>query len=251
VSALRGAIRFYLRRADRIVAIGETMRRRLEEKGTPPARIRVIPNWVDTNAVSPMPKANPWAVEHGLADRFVVMHSGNVGHAQNLDALVRAGTFLRDLDDLAIVVIGSGARLHELHDLAALLEVDVRFMAYQPREVLSQSLSAADLHVVGLERGLAGYVVPSRLYGILAAGRPVIVAAEADTETAQAVTHADCGIVVPPGRPELLAAAIRRARDGEYDLAAMGARARVFVTAEADKNVALERYRRVLREVVP
>src|SRR5712691_8549197 len=250
VGALRGAIRFYLERADRVVAIGDTMRRRLEQKGARPERLNVIPNWVDTNAIVPQPRDNPWAREHELDGKFVVMHSGNMGHAQNLDALVRSATFLRDLDDLQIVLIGGGARRDELKQLARLLEVDqLRFMGYQPRVVLPLSLSAADVHVVGLAHGLSGYVVPSRLYGILAAGRPVIVAADEESETAKIVGSVDCGVVIPPGRPELLAAAIRRAYSGELDLEAMGARGREYVTTEADREIAVGRYRALLREL--
>lgn len=250
VGALRVLIRWYLKRAERVVAIGETMRRRLVEKGADPEHLTVIPNWVDTAALSPMPRDNQWARENGLAESFVVMHSGNIGHAQNLDALVRAGTFLRDLDDLSIVLIGTGARLGDVEELARVLEVDaVRFMPYQPREVLSQSLSAADVHVVGLARGLSGYVVPSRLYGILAAGRPVIVCADADSETAQVVEQVGCGIVIEPGRPELLADAIRRAHGGGYDLDRMGALGREYVVVSADRRVATERYAEILREL--
>jgi glycosyltransferase involved in cell wall biosynthesis len=178
------------------------------------------------------------------------MHSGNIGHAQNLDALVRAATFVRDIDRLRIVLIGGGARRDELKSLARLLEVDqVRFMGYQPREALPFSLSSADMHVVGLARGLSGYVVPSRLYGILSVARPVIVAADRDSETARIIEDVGCGIVVPPGRPELLARVIRRAHDGELDLDEMGRRGREFVTAEADRRVAVARYRALLHEV--
>jgi len=247
---LRGLVSLYLRRADRIVAIGDTMRRRLEEKGARPDRLRVIPNWVDTSRLVPLEKANDWARHIGLDKKFVVMHSGNIGHAQDLDSLVRAATFLRDLDDLSILIIGTGARHAELVALAELLEVDqVTFLYYQSRGVLPQSLSAADVHVVGLAPGLAGYVVPSRLYGILAVARPVIVAAEAESETAQVVARIGCGIVVPPGRPELLARAIRDARDGKYDLAEMGRRGREWVEREADSSVAVGRYRDLLSEL--
>jgi glycosyltransferase involved in cell wall biosynthesis len=252
VGVLRSLIGFYLRRADRVIAIGDAMKRRLEEKGTPSERIRVIPNWVDTEAIRPAPKDNDWSREQGFGTSFVVMHSGNVGHAQNLDALVRATTFLRDLDDLVVAVIGGGARLNELVDLAELTEADaVRFFGYQPRETLSLSLSSADVHVVGLARGLSGYVVPSRLYGILAAGRPVIVAADAESETARVVEREGCGLVVPPGRPELLAEAIRAAYDGALDLEEMGRRGREYVVREADRTVAFERYRKVLLELAP
>src|SRR5438093_3524768 len=160
MSLLRVLVRIYLRRADRLVAIGETMRKRLEEKGAPPDRVRVIPNWVDTKRLAPLERDNDWARGMGFTDKFVVMHSGNVGHAQDLDSLVRAATFLRDLDDLVIAIIGTGARHSELLGLAELLEVDrVRFLYYQSRQGLPQSLSRPDVHVVGLAPGLAGYVV--------------------------------------------------------------------------------------------
>src|SRR6266498_2009849 len=179
MGVLRALVSVYLRRADRIVAIGETMRQRLEAKGARPERVHVIPNWVDTKRLAPLGKNTHWAREWGFDERFVVMHSGNVGHAQDLDSLVRAATFLRDLDDLVITIIGTGARHAELVALAERLEVEqVNFFYYQNRAVLPESLSAADVHVVGLAHGLAGYVVPSRLYGILAVGRPVIAAAD-------------------------------------------------------------------------
>ena len=117
---------------------------------------------------------------------------------------------------------------------------------WQPYELRSLSLSTADVHVVGLARGLAGYVVPSRLYGVLAAGRPVIAAAEAESETAQLVAEVGCGVVVPPGDPFALARAIRAAHDGEFDLEEMGRRARAFAEAEADRAIAIGRYEAVL-----
>ncbi len=250
MGVLRALVSVYLRRADRIVAIGETMRRRLEAKGAPPERVHVIPNWVDTKRLQPLGKDTQWAREWGFDERFVVMHSGNVGHAQDLDSLVRAATFLRDLDNLVITIIGTGARHAELVALAERLEVEqVNFFYYQNRAVLPESLSAADVHVVGLAHGLAGYVVPSRLYGILAVGRPVIAAADPESETAQVVARVGCGIVVKPGRPELLARAIRDAHDGAYDLEEMGARGREWVEREADRSVAMRRYRDLLMEL--
>jgi colanic acid biosynthesis glycosyl transferase WcaI len=249
---LRSLVSLYLRRADRIVAIGDTMRQRLQEKGAPPDRVRVIPNWIDTSRLEPQERQNRWAAKRGVQDKFVVMHSGNVGHAQDLDSLVRAASFLRDLDDLAILIIGTGARHAELVALAELLEVEqVTFLYYQAPDVLPLSLSAADVHVVGLASGLAGYVVPSRMYGILAVARPVIVAADPESETAQIAERVGCGIVVPPGRPELLARAIRDAHDGRYDLAEMGRRGREWVEREADRSVALRRYRDLLGELAP
>jgi glycosyltransferase involved in cell wall biosynthesis len=151
-----------------------------------------------------------------------------------------------------LVVIGDGARYVELTALAERLDLDrqSRFLPYQPRPVLPESLSTGDVHVVGLARGLSGYVVPSRLYGVLSAARPVIVAADEESETAQIVSRVGCGVVVPPARPELLALAIRDAYERRDELAAMGERGRAYVTQEADVAVAVGRYRALLHEVV-
>jgi glycosyltransferase involved in cell wall biosynthesis len=133
VSLLGALVRTYLRRADRVVAIGDTMRRRLEEKGARPERLRVIPNWTDVTALAPGDKVNEWSRAQGISGSFVVMHSGNVGHAQDLDTLIRSATLLRDMDDLRVVVIGTGARHAQLVSLAERLETDhVRFIDFQP-----------------------------------------------------------------------------------------------------------------------
>jgi colanic acid biosynthesis glycosyl transferase WcaI len=250
VGTLRQLVRLYLKRTDRIVAIGETMRTRLIAKGASPERIDVIPNWVDTNMLTPQDRENDWAREQGLAGKFVVMHSGNVGHAQGLETLVLAATFLRDVDDLEVVIAGFGARHASMMALAERVEAPIRFLPYQPREVLSYSLSSADVHFVGLAPGLAGYVVPSRLYGIMAVGRPVIVAADPESEVSKVVSEVGCGVVLPPARPELVANAIRDLHARRHELAGLGARGRRYVEAEADRRVAHERYRTLIRELL-
>ena len=236
------------RRRDRRDDARAARSRRARDAG----RVVVIPNWVDTTALVPRPRDNEWAREHGLVERFVVMHSGNIGHAQNLDALIRAATFLRDLDDLRIVLIGGGARRDELKELARLLEVDqVAVHGLPAARARSPTRSRrADVHVVGLARGLSGYVVPSRLYGILAVGRPVIVAADAESETARVVESVGCGVVVPPGRP----GAPRASRSGARTTASStsrrwGGAAASGSCARPTARVAVGRYRALLREL--
>jgi colanic acid biosynthesis glycosyl transferase WcaI len=240
-------IGFYLRHADRIVAIGPVMKQRLVEKRARPERIAVIPNWVDTHAITPRTRANSWAQEHGIADRFVVMHSGNIGHAQNLDLLVEAASKLGDLAELRVLLIGTGARFAHVTELAERLAPErVTFLPFQPRDILSESLSSADVHFVGLTPGLAGFVVPSRLYGVLAAGRPVIAAVEPASETAALVQDVGCGIVVPPDDPDVLAETIRELASGGRDLDDMGRKGREYVEAEGDRELAVARYRELL-----
>jgi colanic acid biosynthesis glycosyl transferase WcaI len=250
IVALRLFVNFSLRRADRVVVIGETMKKRVIAKGVRAERIRVISNWGDADRVVPQSRENRWARKHELLDRFVVMHFGNVGHAQDLDTLVRATTLLRDLDDLVVPIIGVGARLTELQELADTLEADkILFLPWQEYERRAEPISAAHLHVVGLALGLAGYIVPSRMWGVLAAGRPVIAAAEDESETAAVVRETGCGVVVPPGNPLRLAQAIREAHDGGYDLEEMGRRAREFAVTRNNRSIAIDRYREVLHEL--
>jgi glycosyltransferase involved in cell wall biosynthesis len=244
-------IRIYLRRADRVVAIGDTMKARLVSKGVDRHRVRVIPNWADTDAIQPSPHDNPWSREHGITDRFVVMHSGNVGHAQNLDVLIAATATLSDIDRLAVLIVGFGARHAHMLSIADRLRADrLRFLPYQPTERLSESLSSAHVHYVGLPRGLAGFVVPSRVYGILAAGRPILAAVDAESETAELVRSVGCGIVVPPDQPDLVASALREFEAGAWDLTEMGRRGREYVESEASRTVSIGRYRRMLADVL-
>ncbi len=161
---LRTLVALYLRRADRVVAIGETMKRRLEEKGAPAERVVVIPNWVDTTELTPQPRSNEWSEAHGLEGRFVVMHSGNIGHAQDLDTLVRAATFLRDLDgpaDRRDRLRRTARRGHAARP-AARGDADGEVLRLPAARATAALARSGDLHYVGLARGLAGFVVPSR-----------------------------------------------------------------------------------------
>jgi glycosyltransferase involved in cell wall biosynthesis len=251
IGTLRVLVDRYLKRADHIVVIGDRMKERLIAKGTDARKITVIPNWVDTEEIQPAGRSTSWSRENGFAETFTVMHSGNIGHAQNLDSLVRATTLLRDLDNLAVPIIGFGVCLAQVEALAHELDADkVRFLPYQPRATLSESLSAGTIHYLGLTKGLAGLVVPSRIYGVLAAGRPVIAAADADSDTAALVEEVGCGVVVAPDDPEAIATAIRDAHDGRLDLERMGAQGRAYVTASADRRLAIARYRTVIDRFV-
>jgi len=243
VRALDLVVSFGVTRAESVSAIGETMKRRLVEKGIASNKITVIPNWVDSVQLMPAPKDNDWSRAHDLHDKFVVMHSGNVGYAQDLEQLIRAATFVRDLEQLRFVIIGGGAKKGELIDLADRLDADnVIFLPYQEPAELRFSLSAADVHFVGLARGLSGFVVPSRLNGVMSVARPVIVGADPESEIVSVVERSGSGVPIPPGRPELLAAAIRDAYEGRVDLGAMGRRGRNYVEHELDRSVSMRSY---------
>ncbi len=199
--------RFLIRKADRVVALGETMRERLiAGKGADPRKVAVIHNWADCSTIAPGPKRNSFSLSHGLADAFVVMHSGNVGLSQSLDTLLEAADRLRHCRDLVVAVVGDGTRRELLEARARSQGLhNVRFMPYQPKGVLRESFASADVFVVALKRGLAGYIVPSKLYGILAAGRPYVAAVEEVCEVATITEKFDCGLLARPEDPQDLA----------------------------------------------
>jgi colanic acid biosynthesis glycosyl transferase WcaI len=197
---LQAVNRFLVRKADRVVALGETMKQRLiENKGAPAEKTVIIPDWADTSAIVPGPKRNAFSEAHGLADRFVVMHSGNIGLSQGLDAVVDAAALLKDVAEIQIVFVGEGVSKAGLQARAAALGLtNVSFLPFQPKDRLHESFAAADVFVVSLQRGLAGYIVPSKLYGILAAGRPYVAAVESACEVASITRRHECGLVAEP-----------------------------------------------------
>src|SRR5262249_25054973 len=154
--------RYLLTHADAVVALGDRMRQRLvSEKGADPARTHVIHNWADCELIKPGPKLNAFARCHGLADRFVVMHSGNVGLSQNLDVLIEAANRLRSKDRLTFAILGEGVRRGALEHMAAVRGLtNFVFLPYQPKESLAESFAAADVFVVSLKAGLEGSIVP-------------------------------------------------------------------------------------------
>jgi glycosyltransferase involved in cell wall biosynthesis len=249
-AALDRVNRYLLRSADGIVALGDRMRRRLvEEKGADPARVHVIHNWADCDAIVPGPKDNAFSREHGLADRFVLMHSGNVGLSQNLDVLVEAADRLRSKERLTVAIVGDGSKRRALEAMAAGRSLtNVRFLPYQPKALLHDSFASADAFLVSLKAGIEGFIVPSKVYGILAAGRPYIAATDPASEPAQIARESGCGLVAAPGDPAALADAIATMYDNPAMTRDMGARARL-AARQYDRKNAVQAYHELFERV--
>lgn len=243
--------RFLVRHATRIISLGAAMSSRLVAgKGAEPSRIAVIHNWADTAAVVPSDKDNTFARAHGLTDRFVVLHAGNIGLSQNLDALIDAAGQLRGRPDILVLFIGDGNRRTALTQAVSERKLEnVRFLPFQPRDQLRWTYASSDLCIVSLKQGLAGYIVPSKLYPVLAAGRPYVAAVDDDSEVAMITREHRCGVVVTPGDAARLAAEILAFADDPERRLAMGARARLASSAFArERQVAA--HARLLLEVM-
>jgi colanic acid biosynthesis glycosyl transferase WcaI len=234
--------RWALRSATRIIVIGEDMRERIIAKGIDPARVHVVRAGAPIAAELPAP-GNPISQEVRSGFRFVALHAGNLGFYGAWETLLDAGKHLGN-DGLGIIFVGEGAEKERLKTAAAETRA-VRFLPFRPVEEVPHVLSAGDVHIITVKRGLEGVIVPSKLYPILAAGKPVLVVADPATDVARIVTRAACGIVVDPDDAREVAEAIKRLAGEPQRVADMGGRARL-TAREYEKEAQLATFVSVL-----
>jgi colanic acid biosynthesis glycosyl transferase WcaI len=242
--------RFTYLRSDAVTVLSEDLRDNVVAKlrGRRPERVRVIPNFVDTQHIRPAPKENSYRREFGLTGKTVVMYAGNVGYSQSLDLVLDAAAALAHDPDLVFVINGGGAARAGLERKASSLP-NVRFVEMQPKDRLPEVLAAADIHVVPLRRGLARSSVPSKMYSILAAGRPIVASVDPGTEVASVVERADAGVAVPPDDPEAFTKALSRLVAEPAEVERMGRAARAFVERWATPAAIAERYEALFQEL--
>ena len=213
------------------------------------SKVRVIPNFVDTDRIRPDERENAYRADYGLTGKKVVMYAGNVGFSQSLDlVLLAARSFAVSRPDVVFVINGGGAARPDLEEAAADLP-NVRFVDMQPAERLPEVLAAADVHVVPLKAGLAWSSVPSKLYSILAAGRPIVASVDEGTEVARTVERAGAGLAVPPDDPAAFTAAVGRLLDEPQTAAQMGASGRRFVEGWASPSAVAAAYEELFEEL--
>ena len=235
-----------VRRAVVNVVLGERM---AAEAGrlVPGVRLRVVPNWADGAALRPIaPGASALRREWGLEGKFVVGYAGNLGRAHDCETLLAAARLLAEERDVMFSFTGGGFHFARLR-AAGLANVQVR--GYVPESRLGESLAACDVHLVTLLPALEGLIVPSKFYGVTAAGRAVIFVGDPDGEVARAIAAHGCGVAVAAGDAAGLAAAIKDLRASPDKLRAMSERARAAFEREWDKPIALARWRQVIEAV--
>lgn len=241
-----------LRAAAVNVVVGERMAEIVRARGIAPERVRVIPNWCNDEEIQPIAGAdNPLREEWGLRDRFVVGYSGNLGGGHEFETVLAAAERLRNEHRFCFLFIGGGNKFAELACAVHKRGLDhlFRFLRYQERRVLRHSLGVPDVHLISLRPELEGLIVPSKLYGIAAAGRPIIAVTAREGEVARIVRRHNCGIVVEPGEGELLADTLSGLRADPGRLAEMGRRARAMLDARFTRHDAFQRWRSLIEEL--
>ncbi len=242
------------RHADHVLLVGRDMRdtlvRRL--KGVRVPEHSVITNWTDERDIVPLDRGHPeverFRDSHGMNGKFVVMYSGNIGLYYDLENLLKAAESFRERTELLFVFIGDGAVKPALERIAQERGLNnVRFLPFQPKEALKYTLGAADVHLVVSQKGIKGVSVPSKIYGVLAAGKPVLGVLERGSEAERIVSESRCGMVVEPGGysefAQTLAAmtALPAARLDE-----MGGNGRLYLERHLRKSDSIASYGRLL-----
>ncbi|CAN5579082.1 glycosyltransferase family 4 protein [soil metagenome] len=248
VSAARRLERTCYAGADAVTVLSDDLKDNISPRVNDPSKVRVIPNFVDTEWIAPAPPDNAYRRQHGLSNKFVVMYAGNVGLSQSLDLVLDAAAALAHEKEIVFVINGAGAGKARLERRARGM-TNVVFVVMQPTERLPEVLAAANLHLVPLKRGLARSSVPSKTYSILAAGRPLIASVDSGSEVARMVERAGAGLAVPPEDSEAFTKAVRALYERRDELPAMGAGGRAFVEQWASPAAVAKQYADLFTEL--
>jgi colanic acid biosynthesis glycosyl transferase WcaI len=227
------------------VAIGERMRERLENSGIDSKLIEVIPNWCNDEQITPKPvEQNYLRNDWGLDKKFVVGYSGNLGRAHDCDTIINAAERLRDENDIVFLFIGGGHLTKYLKTEVERLNLNQNFLfkPYQSIDSLSTSLGTPNIHWISLLPAMEGLIVPSKFYGIVAAGRATLMIGDPEGELGALIAQEGCGITIPPGADKELADAILSLKQDFARLCEMEKKARAMLDKRFTKKLSLNRW---------
>lgn len=239
--------RLTLKCARSVVVLGECMAGAVEKYGVPREKIEIIRNWGDDGVQPLEPQENPLRAELGYRDEFVVMYSGNMGIGHRFDDILQVALELRDNKDIRFLFVGGGVRRGTIEKFRQEHQLDnIIVRSYFPREQLACSLPVGDAHFVSLREGFEGLIVPSKPYGVMAAGRPIIYQGSANGEIARMLTQQGGGQVVAEGDHAGLKDLIVRWAANRAEAQEVGRRGREVFKCFYTRQIGLKRYTQVL-----
>jgi glycosyltransferase involved in cell wall biosynthesis len=241
-----------LRESAATVVVGGLMARRIETFGVAPARIHVIANWCDDQSITPITQAShPLREAWQLNGKFVVGYSGNLGRAHDFQTVLAAAEHLRRESRIVFLVIGGGKGFDHLTRAvrARRLENSFCFQPYLQQSMLPHGLGVPDVHWVSLKPLLEGLIVPSKFYGIAAAGKPIVMIGDPEGEIGRLVRQYACGIAIAPDESLKLADALKGWSEQPQVLSAMGARSRQMLEKQFSRQRALGDWTQVIAQL--
>ena len=243
--------RFIYHRADKITVICDYFYQQVTKIGLSDHKVLLIPNFVDVHFIHPLPKANFLTDEHKLIDKFVIQYAGNIGMTQSFDTILEVACRLQDESEIHFLIVGDGARRHYVEQqLKAGSFPNITLLPYQPRSHVPYVYASADLCLVPLMTGTAQTTVPSKIYTIMASGRPVLTAVDQDSELVTIVQTAKCGLAVPPDDADALEAGIRHIFAERDKFKAYGGNGRSYVEAHFSRDSVSAQYHQLIQQLV-
>ncbi len=227
----------------------KNVNKKIESIKNPP-QITVIPNFLISSSIKPQNRLTEYREEHHLGEKFVVMYAGNLGNSQSFELITDAAKKHEDRDDIVYVINGGGVMSSSLKQQANNLR-NLVVIGYQPIERLPEVLATADLHLVPLRTGLGGMSVPSKIYSVFAAGRPVIASVDPGTEIERIVVESEGGIVVPPDDFESFISAVEKLIEDSEMLKEMGHKARFWLENCYSSKIVADSYLDLIRQLNP
>ncbi len=241
---------FIYSRAAAVSVISESFKRNLLTKRVPASKIHVIPNFVDTEFLRPLPRRNEFSTAQGLDDRFVVLFAGNMGLSQGLESILEAGAILEKHPEIILLFVGDGASKASLVRQAEKMKLgNVRFLSYFPYRMIPEIYASSDVCLVPLKYGLTESV-PSKVLSVLAAGRPVIASVDEDSDAWRLVAESESGLCVHPEDPQAVSEAIMCLYEDRESGSRMGKNGRILVEDKFSRMNAAREYERLFRKVV-
>jgi colanic acid biosynthesis glycosyl transferase WcaI len=235
------------RRASAVVVHSEGNVDHVVGHGGARERTVVISNWADTDAITPGPRENEIRSEWQIGDKFLVLYSGALGYQQDLDTLISAAELLQGHEDILIAIVGEGVRLSVLMNRVKERGLrNVVFQSTQPWARYNLMLQASDLCPVLLQKEISTPGVPSKIYSIMAAGRPQLLSIPETSDAVAIVREYECGVVVPAGEPSALAEAIIRFADDRELGRRLGANGRRAVESHFSRRTSVSHYARLI-----
>jgi len=243
--------RFVYKHALHITILSEGFRKNLISKGVPSKKLTIIPNFVDTEFIYPMPQDNGFRRRFGLEGKFIVLYAGNIGHSQDLESVLECATLLNAKDDIIFVIVGNGSRKPFLEERSRQLKIsNVIFIPFQPWEAVPEIYAAADISLVTLRKGIAQDSVPSKVYTIMASGRPIIASVDEGSDVWQLVKQVRCGLCIEPESPKVLAEAISNLYGDSALRENMGKNGRMHVIQYYTPKAIGQQYHKLLTSLI-
>ena len=222
------------------------MKDRLLRKGYAPQQISCIQNWSDTNFIRPLPRENFFRRKYKLENKFIALYAGNFGRIHNFEDLLGTAEALKRYTELVFVMVGEGAMKEKLVQECQKRGIENLLIApFEPRSRLPEVLAAADVSLVLLRRGMAGLSVPSKIYSILASGRPTIACLDKESDIARIVRESNSGFVVPPGNTQEFVRAVQLLCGDPEMKEGLGRNARHYAETQDLKSLAFRDYEQV------